>query len=838
MSQAAVKGWDQEQEMMIMPGYGYFDDAAREYVINNPRTPVKWINYIGSLAFGGFIDQTGGMLICRGDPALNRITKYLTQDPPSEFRATTLYLRLPCADGGYRVFSPFYVPTLTPLDNFECHVGMGYTTFISEVHHLRTQVRVFVPLGEDVVIQQVTVSNLAETDQDLDLIPVVEYTHPDALKQLNNADWVPQTMGSYLHEEPDGLKVLSQTPFMLKDIRHNYFTANAPVSSFDTERHAFLGQHGYGTWAAPLALQNAELGNTIALRGDNIAALMIHLGPLPAGDSRSVIFLLGQAPGVAQAMPVIQRYRDEAQVEGAFEDLAAFWEDVCSAAQVSTPDGDLDRMLNIHNPRQCTITLNWSRYLSLYQLGFGARGIGFRDSSQDVIGALPGSTAVAKDLLRKLLHVQKRDGSAMHQFNPLTMVATTGEAGADEDSPDYYSDDHLWSVLAVSEYLKESGDFAFLKETIPFYDKDKAGQPLEQGSVWAHLKRGLAFTRENTGQHGLPLLGFADWNDTVNLPSGAESLFTAHLYGWALKEMIALCQHLGKKKLARRYQADYQAMRELVYQVAWDGDWYVRYFDRHGDPVGSHINPQGRIYTNAQSWAVLSGFATPKRARKALDAVYQQLNTAHGIKLSTPGYDGYDPDKGGVTTYPPGAKENGGIFLHANPWVMMAETILGRGERAFRYYQQINPAAKNDHIDTYECEPYVYPQNILGDEHPQFGLARNAWLTGTASWAYQAGLKYILGVRPEFDGLRVDPCIPPGWDGFTIQRRFRGADYHITVSNPQGVSKGVESIRVDGEPLEGALLPIFADGGLHRVEVVMGETSPGPRLRETSPSPS
>jgi cellobiose phosphorylase len=805
-----------------MKSYGYFDDAAREYVITDPQTPVKWINYIGTLAFGGFIDQTGGMLICRGDPALNRITKYLTQDPPSEFRATTLYLRMPKGDGTYAVFSPLYIPTLQPLDRYECHVGLGYTTFITEIMGIRTQMRVFVPPGESLVVQQVTITNLAEEGQSLDVIPVVEYTHPDALKQLTNADWIPQTMGSYLDEEEGGLKVLSQAPFMLKDMRRNFFTASLPVSSFETDRHAFLGAHGYGTWASPLSLQKAELGNSLAVRGDNLAALLIHLGMLQPGQTRSVILLLGQTENMADALSAIRGIRKKDQVEGAFKALAASWDEVLSAAQVNTPDPEMNRMLNIHNPRQCTITMNWSRYLSLYQLGFGARGIGFRDSSQDVMGAMLGSPGPSKDLLRKLLHVQKRDGSAMHQFNPLTMIATTGEAGLAEGSPDYYSDDHLWCVLAVAEYLKETGDFAFLKEPVPFYDKDSNDEPLETGTVWEHLKRALEFTRQDTGEHGLPLLGFADWNDTVNLPAGAESLFTAHLYGWALKEMMGLCKYLDKNKLNKRYRADYKVMRKIVNQVGWDGDWYVRYFNQRGEPIGSQRNPQGQIYTNAQSWAVLSGFASSKRALTAMDAVHQHLNTRNGIKLSTPGYNGYDPEKGGVTTYPPGAKENGGIFLHANPWVMMAETMLGRGERAYQYYQQINPAAKNEVIDEYECEPYVYPQNILGDEHPQFGLARNAWLTGTASWAYQAGLKYILGVRPEYDGLRIDPCIPPDWAGFKVERRFRGALYLITVTNPQGVCKGVAAIRVDGEAIEGTLLPLFKAGGEHQVDVVMG----------------
>lgn len=802
--------------------YGYFDDAAREYVITNPQTPVKWINYLGTLDFGGFIDQTGGMLICRQDPALNRITKYLTQDPPSEFRASTLYLRTPDSNGAYTVFSPFYVPTLTPCDRYACRVGLGYTTFVSEVMGLRTEVRVFIPQGETVLVQQVTVTNLREVETEVDLIPVVEYTHPDALKQLNNADWVPQTMQSYLDEEDDGLVVLSQAPFMLKEIRRNYFTANVPVSSFESDRRIFLGDNGYGSWASPGGLQDKELTNSLALRGDNIAALLLHFGFMAPGESRQVIVLLGQSTRVADIKPKIHHYRQPENVEKAFADLKEHWDKIVSVAQVHTPDPDMDRMLNIHTPRQCAITLNWSRYLSLYQLGFGARGIGFRDSSQDIMGALPGSPGYCKDLLIKLLSVQKVNGSAMHQFNPLTMVANMGDSAGEEDRPDYYSDDHLWGVLAVSEYIKETGDFAFLDQLIPYYEKDRDEKPLETASVWDHLKRAVNFTRENTGAHGLPLLGFADWNDTVNLPAGSESLFTAHLYGVALQEMINLAEIFEDSKAMEGFKADYQSMKTTVNHAAWDGEWYLRYYNHEGEPLGSHKNSHGQIYTNAQSWAVLSGFAPDDRARMSLEAVYQRLNTRKGIKLSTPGYDGFDPEKGGVTTYPPGAKENGGIFLHANPWVMIAETMLGNGDRAYQYYRQINPAIRNESIDEFECEPYVYPQNILGDEHPQFGLARNAWLTGTASWAYQAGIKYILGVRPEYLGLRIDPCIPADWFGFSLTRRFRGATYAIQVHNPGRIQKGVGSVSVDGELLDSNILPIFEPGTVHQVDVIMG----------------
>jgi len=803
-----------------MTSYGYFDDAQNEYVITNPKTPVKWVNYVGTLPFGGLVDHTGGVLICRGDPALNRITKYIPQLPSSEFKGSTLYIRLKTA-GGTRVFSPFFVPTLDAYNRYECHVGMGYSRFVTEFYGVRADVTVFVPRGESRLIWDIRLSNAGDQPIELDAVPVVEYTHFDALKQFTNADWIPQTMQSRAVTQDGGVVVLLQYPFMNKERQINFFTSNQPVSSFESDRRLFLGDNEYGTWANPLSLSQPELSNTQALRGDTIGALLHHLGTVAPGESHRLIVQLGQAFSLEDAQPGIDRYRDEHAVDVAFEALVGYWTRYLETVQVDTPDASMNSMLNVFNPRQCHTTKNWSRYLSLYQLGLGARGIGFRDSSQDVMGILAHMPDEGKALIVQLLHTQTRDGYAMHQFNPLSMQANVGEA-AEEGRLPYYSDDHLWIILAICAYLKETGDFAFLDEVVPYYDKDKHGQPIDSGTVLDHMRRSIAFTRENTGAHGLPLLGFADWNDTVNLLPGAESLFTANLYGRALNDLIALMAFRGDTAAVEQFTAFYEEMRARVNEQAWDGAWYVRYFDPAGEPVGSRRNSTGQIFTNGQSWPVISGFATPERALQALDAVRERLNTRNGIKLSTPGYDGYDPAIGGVSTYPPGAKENGGIFLHANPWVIIAETMVGRGERAFEYYNQINPAARNDELDTFECEPYVYPQNILGDEHPQFGLARNSWLSGTASWMYQAATQYILGVQPEYEGLRIEPCVPPAWDGFSMTRQFRGARYAITVRNPHHVSKGVTSIQVDGAALDGDVIPIFTDGATHRVEVVMG----------------
>ncbi len=810
--------------------YGHFDDRKREYVITNPRTPTKWINYIGTLAFGGFVDHTGGALICAQDPALNRITKYITQFPASAFNGEALYLRIfppksPPRRGrekrGGRVFSPFFVPTLDQYDRYECHVGLGYTRIVSEFYGLRTEVTIFIPIGEQREIRDIKITHISQKPVEVDAIPVVEYTHPDALKQLTNADWVPQTMQSKALDD-HGRTIVIQYPFMLRDLKVNYFTSSLPASSFETDRQKFLGENGYGTWGNPIGLQALELGNTQALRGDNIAALLHHLGILQPGKSKRFITQLGQVDHIENALGSIAKYRQPKEVDRALDEIKAFWDAYLSKLQCQTPDADFNRMINVHNARQCYITKQWSRYLSLYQLGYGARGIGCRDSSQDVMAVLASVPDEGKALIKQLLSVQRRNGSAYHQFNPLTMIASEGDSLEREERPHYYSDDHLWSVLVVGAYLKETGDRAFLGEVIPFYEKDKQEQPIESGTVLDHLKRAIEFTHGDVGQHGLPHLGFADWNDTINLATGAESLFSANLYGRALQEMMALSEYLSDADSTQKYAAYYDEMKARVNGHAWDGEWYVGYFDYDGTPLGSKQNQYGQIQLNGQTWAVISGFATPDRAVQALESAHRLLNTRNGLKVSWPGFNGFDPAYGGVTTYPPGAKENGGIFLHTNPWAIIANALVGQGDRAYEYYRQINPASKNDRIDEFEVEPYVYPQNILGDEHPQFGLGRNSWLSGTASWMYQAGTQYILGVRPTHSGLLIDPCIPHGWQGFRVTRQVRGATYAIEVRNPDRVCKGVRSIEVDGTVQSGKIIPYFDDGQTHRVVVIMG----------------
>ncbi len=800
--------------------YGYFDNDAKEYVITNPKTPVKWINYIGELNFGGFVDHTGGALICKGDPALNRIVKYIPQLPASSFKGETLYLRIKTTNN-YELISPFFVPVLTPYESYQCRVGNGYSVITSVIDGIKTEVTIFVPMDSEREIRDIKVTNLRKVPVVLDVIPLVEYSHFEAIKQFNNADWVPQTMQSVALTDGE-FTILKQFAFMKKYTDVNYFTSNVPMSSFETDRRNFLGDNGYGTFANPLALQEAELSNYEALREDNIAACLHHLGEVAPGETVRVITQLGQYTNLEKELEEINKYREPKNVDKAFTDLALYWAVYLNKYQVKTPDEDFNTLVNVMNPRQSMVTKNWSRFLSLYQLGLGARGIGFRDTSQDLIGVMGLCYKENVDMMNKLLSTQRMDGSAMHQFYPLSMEANIGDAAENEERYDFYGDDHLWIIQTVAEYLKESADFKYLDYVIPFYEKGCDEKPLDKGTVFEHLIRSIEFTHNNLGSHGIPLLGFADWNDTVNLPKGAESIFNADLYGKALLELIKICEYLDKVDLVEKFKGYYEEMKESVNKYLWDGEWYIRYLDHKGNPLGSKDNAYGKIFTNAQSWTILSGFATKERASKALESVNVKLNTKNGIKLSYPGFNGYEPEKGGISTYPPGAKENGGIFLHANPWVVIAETMMGNGDRAYEYYAQINPATKNDKIEEFEVEPYVYPQNILGDEHPQFGLGRNSWLSGTSSWAYQASTKYIMGVRGEYDGLTIDPCVPKSWDIFEIKKLFRGSVYEITVHNPKGVSKGIERMIVDGQDIDGNKVPIFTDGKHHQVEAFMG----------------
>lgn len=792
--------------------FSHYDDAARELVIADPRTPTKWINYIGTLDFGGFVDQTGGMNLCKRDPANNRVTGYRIDVPANAPRGSTLYARITAPDGTRSLVSPFFTPTLTPFDRFECRMGLGYNRWLVRMQGFEFGILIFVPAGASQAILDVRIRNVsAAPGTKLDLIPLVEFSHPDALKNLTNADWVPQTMKGKAVGE-----AIIQYPHMAEGKRANFLAGDRPFHSFTTDRNHFLGAYGYGTFAAPGGLLAEHLDNYEAPRADNgnsIAAILYRLGALAPGQEERLILQLGQASGAADMAGTLARYRDPGQVDQAYQALVEGWRAYLDRfREVKTPDAALDRVMNVLGPRQNHATFFWSRYMSLNQLGYGGdRGIGVRDSNQDLMGVLPYMPDKAREMIERLLGVQRYDGSSMHQFNPLTMKASIGE-GHPGSEQDFYSDDHLWNVLAVCEYVKETGDFAFLGKGIPYYEEG-AGDA-KSGTVLEHLHRALAFTAGNLGRHGLPNLGWADWNDAFNL-EGAESVFSACLYGKALIEMQDLMGALGDGHSARGYAEDYARIAGNVNRNAWDGGWYVSYIGKDGRPFGSKSNEEGQIYLYTQAWAVIAGFAPPDRAARALRAVRERLDTEHGIKVMAPAYKATLPGIS-ASTYAPGLKENGGVFLHPNPWAAIAEAMLGNGDRAVTILDRILPLKKDAKV--YECQPDVFVQNMASDEHPQFGLARNPWLSGTVSWVNQALAKHILGIRPAFGGLIVDPVLPSGWPGYTSTRVFRGVTCRIRVERGAGRDT---TVLVDGAPVTGGLIPMSALAGRAEADIVV-----------------
>ncbi len=812
--------------------YGYFDDASREYVITRPDTPLPWINYLGSQEYFGLISNTAGGYSFFRDARLRRLTRYRYNNAPLDSGGRYIYLR----DSDTRSFwSPTWMPTRTPLQDYTCRHGMGYTTIQSTYAGIQSVIRYFVPLDENLEIWQLTLTNRRESPVRLSAFSAVEFCLWDAWDDATNYQ---RNYSTGQVEVVDGV-IYHKTEYRERRDHFAYFACSEPLAGFDTQREDFLGP--YRGWDAPLAVERGESGGSIAFGWQPIGSHQVELSLAP-GESRTIIFLLGywenpvndkfdppgsQVVNKRGVRTVIARYLDVAQVEAAFAALKTYWTDLLEKLQVSTPDLHTNRMVNIWNAYQCMITFNMSRSASYFESGIG-RGMGFRDSNQDLLGFVHMAPARARQRLLDLAATQLPSGGAYHQYQPLTRRGNN-------DVGSNFNDDPAWLVLGVAAYIKETGDWPILDEPVPYDNQPGSEQPL-----YEHLQRSLRYTLERLGPHDLPLIGRADWNDCLNLNcfsdtpgqsfqtttnkdgKVAESVLIAGLFILAAQEMIGLAGHLGQTGEAESYRQAVRSMETAVWAAGWDGEWFRRAYDDFGQPVGSQLCAEGQIFIEPQGICVMAGLGlTDGKAARALSAVEQRLATPHGIILQQPAYSQYYLHLGEISSYPPGYKENAGIFCHTNPWIMIAETILGHGNLAHDYYLRINPSAREEISDLHRCEPYVYAQMIAGRDAPTHGEAKNSWLTGTAAWNYAAITQWILGIRPELDGLRVDPCIPPEWEGFQAVRRFRGAVYTIHVRNPRRVSRGVSSLFVDGKRIEGSLIPIFS-GGEHSVEIELG----------------
>jgi cellobiose phosphorylase len=801
--------------------YGYFDDQNREYVITRPDTPLPWINYLGCQAYFGIISNTAGGYSFYRDARLRRITRYRYNNVPFDLGGRYIYVR-DNETGDY--WSPSWQPTHADPEQYTCRHGMGYSTIGSQRRGISASTRYFVPLDENLEIWQFTVSNQRQTPAALSVFSAIEFCLWDAQDDSTNFQ---RNFSIGEVEIEDGV-IYHKTEYRERRDHFAWFACSAELAGFDTQRDVFLGPTR--GWDRPAAVERGESCNSVAHGWAPIGSHHVRL-VLQPGETRQILFVLGyhenpkdekfdppdsQIVNKKTVKPTIARYLVPANVDLAFRKLRTYWDGLLGICQVETPDIHTDRMVNVWNAYQCMATFNMSRSASFYESGIG-RGLGFRDSNQDLLGFVHMIPERARERILDLAATQLPSGGAYHQYQPLTKKGNNDVGGN-------FNDDPHWLIVGVAAYLKETGDWSILDEPVEYDNQSGSEQPL-----YEHLQRSFRYTLERLGPHGLPLIGRADWNDCLNLNcfsdtpgqsfqtttnkegKVAESVFIGGLFVLAAKELAGLARHSGHADEAPGYLAEGARMEETVRRHGWDGEWFLRAYDDFGNKVGSKECAEGKIFIEPQGFCVLAGIGLEDGlARRALESVRKHLATPHGIVLQQPAYSRYYLHLGEISSYPPGYKENAGIFCHNNPWVIIAEAMAGNGDGAHDYYSRINPSAREAISDVHRCEPYVYAQMIAGRDAPTHGEAKNSWLTGTAAWNYYAIVQWILGIRPAYDGLQIAPAIPERWTGFRAVRRFRGVTYHITVRR-EGTGNAV-NLTVDGQPVAGDVIPAPADG--------------------------
>ena len=809
--------------------FGFFDDANQEYVITTPKTPLPWINYLGCNDFFSLISNTCGGYTFYKDAKLLRLTRYRYNDIPADTNGKYFYIK-----DGDSVWNPGWQPSKTELDSYECRHGIGYSKFTGSKNDVEASVLTFVPMNDTCEVSRLTLTNKSASAKELKLFSYVEWC-------LWNAD---DDMKNFQRNLSTGeVEVVDSTIFHkteYRERRNHYavYSVNAKVEAFDTSRDAFLG--AYRSSALPEAVENGACTNSMASGWSPIAAHQLNVS-LAAGESKSFIFVLGyienpqeekwESKGVINKKPafaMLARYQSDADVDAAFAELKAYWKQLLSKYTVESGNDKVNRMVNTWNQYQCMVTFNMSRSASYYESGIG-RGMGFRDSCQDLLGFVHLIPDRARERIIDIASTQFEDGSAYHQYQPLTKKGNS-------DIGSGFNDDPLWLIAGTSAYVRETGDTSILTEMVP-YDNDMS----KATSLMEHLKRSLDYIINHKGPHSLPLIGRADWNDCLNLncfsehpgesfqtfgPSEgpvAESVFIAGMFVKYAEEYAQLAELMGDAAEAKRARGEASVMYDAILKDGWDGEWFVRAYDAYGNKVGSKECEGGQIYIEPQGFCVLAGVGVKEGlAQKALDSVKERLDTDYGVMILQPAYTRYHLELGEISSYPPGYKENAGIFCHNNPWVSIAETVVGNGERAFEIYKKTCPAYVEDISEIHRTEPYVYSQMVAGRDAKFHGEAKNSWLTGTAAWTFANISQYILGVYPTHTGLSINPCVPKDFGDFKLTRSFREGVYHIEVKNPSHVEKGVASMVVDGSPVDGCIIPYEKGKTVYNVTVTMG----------------
>ncbi len=829
--------------------FGYFDDENKEYVITTPQTPYPWINYLGTQDFFSLISNTAGGYSFYKDAKLRRITRFRYNNVPLDLGGGRYFYLYD--DGDF--WSPGFMPVKKALDFYECRHGMGYTKIKGARKGIEVGITFFVPQNYHGEVHKVTVKNTGTMTREVKLFSFVEWCLWNAQDDSTNF----QRNFNTGEVEIKGSVIYHKTEYKERRDHYAFYSVNAPIEGFDTDREAFLGT--YGGFDAPQAVRAGACTNSVADGWSPVASHCLAISLKP-GETRDFVFVLGYvengeeekwewqvgepdtsglllsalAPNATnvinkrKAEAMIAKFADVQTVDNAFDELKEYWDKLLSKYTVKTAQEKVNRMVNIWNQYQCMVTFNLSRSASYFESGIG-RGMGFRDSNQDLLGFVHQIPDRARERIIDLASTQLPDGGAYHQYQPLT------KKGNDEIGGNF-NDDPLWLILAVVAYIKETGDYDILDVMTPYDNKDELAAPLAD-----HLKRSFDHVIHHLGPHGLPLIGRADWNDCLNLncfstESGesfqtvtskdgkvAESVMIAGMFAYIGEEYAILMENIGNQKEHDRAMMEVEKMRKTIMRDGYDGEWFLRAYDDFGRKVGSKECEEGKIFIESQGFCILGKCGLENgEALRALDAVEKYLGTKYGLMLNYPAFTKYYVEYGEISTYPAGYKENAGVFCHNNAWIICAEAFMGRGDRAFDYYTRIAPAYTEEYSQIHRLEPYVYAQMVAGKDARRFGEAKNSWLTGTASWNFVAISQYILGVKPDYNGLMIDPAIPADWDGYELRREFRGDIFHVEVKNPDHICKGVAKMVVDGKEQSGNIIPVFGDGKEHYVQVVLG----------------
>ncbi len=803
--------------------YGFFDDINREYVINTPKTPLPWINYLGTNEFFSLISNTAGGYCFYKDAKLRRILRYRYNNVPADNGGRYFYIN----DNG-DCWTPSYLPMKKELDFYECRHGIGYTCICGERNGIRAEETFFVPKNDNCEIHRIKIINKEDKAKEIKLFSFVEFCLWDAQDDMLNFQ---RNLSTGEVEVENGI-IYHKTEYRERRNHFAFYSVNADVDAFETDRDSFLGQ--FNGFDSPESVISGQNKNSVASGWSPVASHQINV-KLGANEEKEYIFVLGyieneknkkfKETGVInkeKAYEMIAKFKTSEQCDTALDELKEYWDELLSIYTVKSNDEKLDRMVNIWNPYQCMVTFNMSRSASFYESGIG-RGMGFRDSNQDLLGFVHQIPERARERIIDIASTQFEDGSAYHQYQPLTKKGNDAIGGG-------FNDDPLWLILGALAYIKETGDFGILDESVPF-DNDVNNR----ATLLEHLQRSFDHVVNNLGPHGLPLIGRADWNDCLNLNCHseepgesfqtygtadgrvAESIFIAGMFVFIGKQFAELYRTIEKYD-EEKYISDWVIkMTETVEKYGYDGEWFLRAYDAFGNKVGSRECDEGKIFIEPQGFCVMAEIGKDNgKAIKALDSVQKHLECKYGITLNQPPYSVYHSELGEISSYPPGYKENAGIFCHNNPWIMIAETVLGRSERAFEIYKKITPAYIEDISEIHRTEPYVYSQMIAGKDAPRAGEAKNSWLTGTAAWNYCAVSQYILGIRPEFDGLRIEPCLPKEITSCIINRKYRDTEYIISIENK---ATGKMEIVVENGQKKGNI--VISDKPVCNVKVIM-----------------